>query len=98
MPSRTLNIRYDMAMEEWQKLDKLYPLMPGWLGYVEEACPCWAFQPRSTEPVLHISASVEPSGLLLACSQDHPGFEEWTALLMQKASVALEFQVQDAES
>jgi len=94
MESITLNIRYDMPTDMWDKLSQVYESLPGWRGYILDGCPVWA---SLTEPERSISASVEPSGLLIDGDMPEKEFDAWISTFMQEASKALGFQVKDAE-
>ena len=56
----TLNIPYDMPDDKWIIVSQIYKTMPNWQGYVDDGCPVWNIEDGET-----ISASVEPSGLVI---------------------------------
>ena len=94
MGTITLNIPYDMPDEKWQDLAKVYEGMPGWAGYILDGCPVWK---SIKEEEKSISASVEPSGLLIEGNMSDTEFEEWLSKFTASASHALGFKVKDAE-
>ncbi|MDO8268455.1 MAG: hypothetical protein Q7T32_11585 [Moraxellaceae bacterium] len=95
MVSITLNIPFDMSSESWEKLSDVYRSMSGWQGYVIDGCPVWC---SLIENKRNISASVEPSGLLIEGDFSESEFNHWITVFMDSASLALGFQVKDAES
>ena len=90
----TLNIPYDMPEEKWFKLAKVYESMPGWSGYILDGCPVW-YSVNDNEK--SISASVEPSGLLIEGNMSESEFNVWLINFKASASEVLGFTVEDAE-
>jgi hypothetical protein len=93
METITLNIPYDMPEEKWHKLTKVYESMPGWTGYILDGCPVW----KSVIEKKSISASVEPSGLLINGDMSDSEFKEWLTKFKASASKVLGFKVKEAE-
>ena len=90
-----LTIRYDMPAEKWELLQVVYESMPGWLGDDKDGCPVW----RPTGPGNgEISASVEPSGLLLYFDVSEDAWKVWMTEFCEKASKALGPPVVDADA
>jgi hypothetical protein len=94
MGTITLNIPYDMPEEKWQELVKVYENMPGWAGYILDGCPVWK---SISEEEKSISASVEPSGLVIDGNMSDYEFNEWLNKFTVRASNVLGFIVKDAE-
>lgn len=95
MSTVTLNVRYDMPDASWEKLVKVYEAMPGWQGFVEDDCPVWRPDGAGNG---HISASVEPSGLLFEADVSKTTWELWLTDFMRRATAALGFEVRDADA
>ena len=68
--------------------------MPGCAGYILDGCPVWK---SINEQEKSISASVEPSGLLIDGNMSDSEFNEWLSKFTVSASNALGFKVKDAE-
>lgn len=94
MHSITMNIPYDMSAEDWTRLAAVYEAMLGWQGYLPDGCPVW--YPDGPDKG-EISASVEPSGLLLEGDVSEATWKLWLSEFMQRTSAALGFAVRDAE-
>lgn len=92
MNTVTLNIPYDMPDDKWNIIDQIYKTMPGWQGYIDGGCPAWNIKNGET-----ISASVEPSGLVVEGSSPDSDIAEWVSLFIKTASDKLGFVVKDAE-
>ena len=83
-----------MPEEKWNELAKIYESMPGWSGYILDGCPVWK---SIKEDKKSISASVEPSGLLIEGDMPDSEFKEWLSKFISGATVVLGFEVKDAE-
>lgn len=94
MRSITLNIRYDMPPSNWIALATVYESMAGWQGPGKDGCPIWC--PDGAKGG-EISASVEPSGLVLDASVSELTWEHWLSDFIQKATAALGILVKDAD-
>ncbi|NML36862.1 hypothetical protein HHL17_06600 [Chitinophaga sp. G-6-1-13] len=57
----TFNLDDDMPAAAWEKVIAVYEQLPGWVGF-SNGIPFWF---GTNENEKHISASVEPSGLLV---------------------------------
>jgi len=88
-----LNIRYDLPDEQWKKIAELYTKMPGWIGYLE-GIPHW-FGEEDDE--VTISASVEPSGLLLYARMASGDWEKWLESFKAQAAEALGYPIGEPE-
>ncbi|QBE63915.1 hypothetical protein [Pseudoduganella lutea] len=88
--SITLNLPCDLSKAEWDKVTAVYGSMDGWL----EEHSSW-FGPWDSERF--ISASVEPSGLLVEGNIDPLFFRGWVTKLCAKLTEALGREVYDAE-
>lgn len=91
--NRNLNIHYSAPDDIWEKLEKIYASMPGWVGY-DEGFPYWF---GTDEDGKHICVSVEPSGLLFTCNMDENEFEAWFDLIKEKATEALGYPIGEPE-
>ena len=88
----TLNLPYDLTDDEWAKVDAVYRSMDGWLNHPSE--PFWygvQGDPRS------ISASSEPSGLLLEGVIEHHLWTGWLTVLCARLTLSLNREICDAE-
>ena len=94
MESITLNIRYDLPDDVWEKIGEVYSTMPGWKGYINDNCPVWESSSDSTKS---ISASVEPSGLVIEGNFETNEFNNWVGEFCQKTSELVGYEVKDAE-
>lgn len=90
--SITLNVPYELAEFEWAKVIAVYETMDDWVP--GQAVPCW-FGPLGDPRCL--TASVEPSGLLLEGNVDPLLFRGWVTKLCAKLTLALGREVYDAE-
>jgi hypothetical protein len=88
----TLNLPYDLAREDWDKVADVYCRMDGWLKNSEG--PCWYGKPGSSKCIY---ASVEPSGLLLEGELDSTLWTGWVSVLCARLTHALGREVHDAE-
>lgn len=90
--SITLNLPYDLSDETWQKVAVVYQQMEGWLGVND--VPWWF---GNEDDPRHISASVEPSGLLIEGRLESEVWIQWIDTLCARLSELLGFEVSDAE-
>jgi hypothetical protein len=95
MQSITLNIRYDLPDESWGKIGLIYEAMEGWQGYGENGIPLWNIGAKKD---ISLSASVEPSGLVLEYEQSSPEVEKWISSFISKATNVLGFEVKNADA
>jgi len=65
----------DFVDNDWSKLDAAYRSLPGWIDYLD-GIPHW-FGPQGAIPSL--SASVEPSGLIVSGTVPVQVWESWHA-------------------
>lgn len=91
--SVTLNVSYELPDDVWSKIAIEYERMPGWLGY-ENGIPIWFGREGDPE---NISASVEPSGLLIDGEMEAGKWRDWVDQLCSNLSTVLGYQVKDAE-
>jgi len=94
--SRTYNISYEMPDSEWKKLAAVYQQLPEFLGYDNSGIPIW--YGREEDGGKHLCASVEPSGLLVEGMLEDEDWKEWDAAFTTKATLALGFDVKDADA
>jgi hypothetical protein len=88
--SITLNLPYDLSTADWDKVSAVYQSMDGWMN--EHGS--W-FGPHNSERF--ISASVEPSGLLVEGRIEPLLFRGWITKLCAKLTAVLGKEVYDAE-
>ena len=88
--SITLNLPYDLSKADWDKVSAVYRSMDGWL----EEHSSWFGRWHSER---FISASVEPSGLLVEGNVDPLFFRAWITKLCAKLINSLGKEVYDAE-
>jgi hypothetical protein len=91
----TLSLPYDLTPEQWTAVDQVFRNMDGWLGYnPADNTPCWYGNESERR---FVSASMEPSGLLI---DGNLGIAEWTgwiSVLCSRLSLALQMEIRDAE-
>ena len=90
--SITLNLPYDLSDSQWSKVMAVYRSMDGWVD--EQELPCW-FGPVDSSQF--VAASVEPSGLLLEGNLEPLLFRGWVTKLCSRLTLALGWEVYDAE-
>jgi len=91
--SITLNLPYDLSEPEWAKVLAVYCEMDGWVE--GQALPCWYGELDGAQ---FISASVEPSGLLVSGNIEPLLFRGWVTKLCAKLTSSLGREVYDAEA
>jgi hypothetical protein len=91
--SMTPNLPYDLSDENWGRVAAVYRNMEGWIESTD--VPRWF---GNEDGPKQISASVEPSGLLLEGRLESDAWAKWIDLLSTRLSAALGFKVRDAES
>ena len=90
--SITLNLPCDLTDEEWAKVAAVYRAMGDCIEGQEVAC--WFGPPESSR---FVSASVEPSGLVIQGNIEPGHFRGWVTKLCAKLTAALGREVYDAE-
>ena len=95
MIETTLNIPLDMQDHQWEILSDVYKELDGWSGYSEDGLPVWYSDPDCGGE--GVTASAEPSGLLLISNLPSELWESWLNTFIEKASEKLQFIVKDAE-
>jgi len=95
----TLNIRYDLSQEIWDKVPTVYKKMTGWIGFRkdgkgENGIPYWF---SYNEEEKHILASVEPGGLLISGKMESKEWDDWKTEFKQIATQTLGFKVGEIE-
>jgi hypothetical protein len=90
--SITLNLPYDLAEDEWEKVEAVFRTMDGWLEAIDH--PTW-FGTDKDHP--YIWASVEPSGLLLEGELEPGLWTGWLTVLCARLTLALGREIHDAE-
>lgn len=91
--SITLNVPIDLSPQEWQKVADVYQNLDGWMGPQSEI-PYW--YGKEGDP-RYISASAEPSGLLLEGQVEPSLWTGWVSVLCARLSLALGREVHDAD-
>ena len=89
----TLNLPNDLSDSDWKKVSTVYKQMDGWIDGYDH--PYWF---GTEEDDLYISASVEPSGLLLSGKVDEGIWISWVTVLCAKLTLALGREIHDAEA
>ena len=91
----TLNLPYDLSEEQWAAVERVYQSLDGWLdtGPVDGP-PRWYGDESSDQ---FISASIEPSGLLIEGKIEHELWTGWISVLCARLSLALQMEIRDAE-
>lgn len=84
-----LNIHYTAPEEIWDKIGEVYASMPYWAG--NENGPQWL----GTD--INLWASVEPGGIQIAGTMPDNIWEDWYALLKQKLTEALGYEIGEPE-
>lgn len=84
-----LNIHYTMPQDLWEKVSVVYASMPYWTG--DKKCPCW-----KTE-LIHLVASVEPSGLQIYGDMPEEEWESWYVELKEKLTLVLGYAIGEPE-
>lgn len=92
MKNITLNLPYTLSKKEWDKVEKVFKELDGWMNHAVNAC--WYGEEGDER---YIEASVEPSGLLLSGKIEDDLWTSWLTVLCAKLSVALNREVYDAE-
>ncbi len=91
----TLSLPYDLTAEQWAEVDKVFRSLDGWLGYSQpDNTPQW-YGNKSSERF--VWASLEPSGLLVEGNLEASFWTGWTSVLCARLTLALQFEVRDAE-
>ena len=97
----SLNIRYDLPEDIWQSvIPEIYKTLEGWLGFesnetrTTKGLPFW-FSFNETEK--HITASVEPGGLLFTGLMPDEEWEIWKLSIKRIATQKLGFKVGEIE-
>ena len=89
--SITLNLPYELSDAEWGKISTVYRSMDGWI----EDHSSWFGPPESEQ---YVTASSEPSGLLVEANIDPIHFRGWLTKLCARLTAALGREVYDAEA
>jgi len=90
--SITLNIRYDIPEDEWQKIDTVYRSMDGWFD--SQDVSRWYGMKDAPR---HILASVEPGGILFEGEMESGLWTGWLTVLCARLTMALGREVHDVE-
>jgi len=90
--SITLNLPNNLSEQEWEEVSAVYKSMDGWLDNNEQAY--WYGTEEDSE---FISASVEPSGLVISGKVNQIIWLAWCTKLCAKLSHALNREIYDAE-
>ncbi len=90
-----LNVRYDLPNEMWVKIVLVYEKLPGWIGFGkvgkgEEGIPYWF---SFNEEEKSITASVEPSGLLITGNIEEKQWVTWISKFKKRLSEIIGFDV-----
>lgn len=87
-----INIHYSSPQWVWDKLEKIYKEMPGWIGFIN-GCPQWFGDERGKL----IKASVEPGGLQFYGNMPQNEWLEWINTFKIKSSLAFECKIGEVE-
>ena len=79
----TLNLPYDLSDSDWEKVSSVYKQMDGWVD--SHDYPYWF---GTEDDDQYITASVEPSGLLLFGKIDEGIWIGWITVLCAKLTLA----------
>jgi hypothetical protein len=93
----TLSMPYDLKPDQWAVVDAVIRGMPGWKEYdASDNTPRWTV-PFSGAG--NITASVEPSGLVVYAEGDVPQdwWLGWLTMFCARLSLGLQMEVRDAE-
>ncbi|MFD2564151.1 hypothetical protein [Aquimarina rubra] len=95
----TINIRYDLPKDIWDKVAQVYAQMPGWLGFGKEGLgqkgiPYWF---SFNEDEKYIFASIEPGGLQFEANMDEDEWLAWKTYFKKIATEILGFKVGEIE-
>jgi hypothetical protein len=95
MQSITLSMPYDLTQQQWAVVDQVFRGMDGWIGYSEQDnCPEWFGHIDSPR---YVTASVEPSGLLIEGNLSGGFWTGWLTVLCARLSLGLNMEIRDAE-
>ena len=86
-----LNIHYSAPQEVWDKLEKIYSEMPGWVGFID-GCATWYGECEKL-----IEACIELSGLHFFAKIEPHEWEAWILLFKSKASETLGYEIGEPE-
>ena len=91
----TLLLPYDLSLDQWASMDRVFRSTDGWLGYrPEDNTPQW-YGNKSAERF--VWASVEPDGLLLEGNSEATLWTGWISVLCSRLSLALQMEGRDVE-
>ncbi len=91
--SITLNLSYDLSDSDWKKVMSVYKQMDGWID--NRDFPYWF---GTEEDDQCITASIEPSGLVVTGNVNESVWFGWVTVLCSKLTLALSREIHDAES
>ena len=86
----TLNIDYDMHLDDWTDLFEVYKSMKGWVGFSEDGSGNWFGKEEDDE---YIIATASATGLMLEAEIDYKIWQPWVIEFIAKASEALGYEV-----
>lgn len=86
-----LNIHWLAPDEIWNKLKKLYAVMPGWKGMIDGAAIWYGESERIIE------ASIEPGGLQFYAKMPEKEWLEWIEVFKCKATQLLGYEIGEPE-
>ena len=90
----TLSLPYDLSPNQWEIVLAVFRSMDGWIDDDATDIPRW--YGRETDDRF-ISASVEPSGLLLEGNLEPVHWTGWISVLCSRLSRELDMEIRDAE-
>jgi hypothetical protein len=90
--SITLNVPLNMPSSDWEKVAEVYRTLDGWLADSE-----WPYWYGKEGCSTYITASAEPSGLVFSGEVDSSFWAGWVSVLCARLSLALGWEVHDAE-
>ena len=86
----TLNIHYSAPDEIWEKIGRVYAMMPYWAGNVHGA--------KWIGEKIDLWASVEPGGLQIAGTMPEDIWNKWYHVLKANLSAVLEYEIGEPEN
>lgn len=88
----TLNVDPHLSDEQWEKVDRVYRGLDGWIEGAP--MPCWY---GNADGMPRITVSAEPSGLVLEGNVEPALWTSWISVICARMTLALGTPVHDAE-
>ncbi|ANM17753.1 hypothetical protein AMK06_CH02868 [Rhizobium sp. N541] len=87
----TLNVGPHLSDDQWKTIGEVYRSMDGWVEGTQ--MPCWYGEEEYAD---YITASAEPSGLILEGNVEPGLWTGWISVICARLTMALGFPVHDA--